>query len=87
MRIISEKAAQYKLLLIGNGKGLIGSFLAKKWVDKVTNISRISDWMIVNKVFVQRIIISLISDLILYAPQCGLDYSQKDDFYESLGEK
>ena len=43
--------------------------------------------MIVNKVFVQRIIISLISDVILYTPQCGLDYSQKDAFYESLGEK
>ena len=40
--------------------------------------------MIVNQVFVQRIIISLISDLTVYAPQCGLDYSQKDDFYGSL---
>ena len=43
MRIITEKAAQYNLLWIGNGKGLIGSFLAKKWVDKVINISRVSD--------------------------------------------
>ena len=51
-RIISEKAAQYKLLWIGNGKGSIGIFLAKKWVDKVINISRISDRMIVNKIFV-----------------------------------
>ena len=84
MRIISEKAAKYKLLWIGNGKGLIGSFLVKKWVDKVINISRESGWMIVNKVFVQRIIISLTSDLTLYAPYCGLDYSQKDDFYESF---
>ena len=52
--------------------------MAKKWVDKVINISRIS---IVNKVFVQRIIISLISDLTVYAAQRGLDDSQKDDTY------
>ena len=52
--------------------------MAKKWVDKVIiNISRVSDKMIVNKVFVQRIIISLISDLTIYAAQCGLDDSQK----------
>ena len=52
--------------------------MAKKWVDKVINISRIS---IVNNVFVQRIIISLISDLTVYAAQRGLDDSQKDDTY------
>ena len=52
MRIISEKAAQHKLLWIGNGKGSVEIFLAKKWVDKVINKSRISDRMIVNKIFV-----------------------------------
>ena len=84
MRIISDKAAQYKLLWIGNGKGSVGVFLAKKWAEKVINIIRVSDRMIVNKVFVQWVIISLISDLTVYAPQCGLDYSQKDDFYDKL---
>ena len=64
VRIISEKAAQYKLLWIGNGKCSIGIFFAKKLVDKVINISRVSDRMIVNKVFVQGIIFSLISDLL-----------------------
>ena len=83
---VSGKSAQYKLLWIGNGKGLggVGIFLTQKWVDKVINISRVSDRMIVNKVFVQRIIFSLISDLKVYAPQCGLYYSQKDDFFDSL---
>ena len=86
VRIISGKSAQYKLLWIGNGKGLggVGIFLTQKWVDKVINISRVSDRMIVNKVLVQRIIISLISDLTLYAPQYGLNNSQKDDFYGIL---
>ena len=59
--------------------------MAKKWVDKVIiNISRVSDRMIVNKVFVQRIIISLISDLTVYAAQCSLDDSQKDGSYGIL---
>ena len=56
--------------------------MAKKWVDKVINISRVR--IIVNKVFVQEITFSLISDLIVYSQQLGLYYSQKDDFYDSL---
>ena len=37
MKIISGKAAQYKLLWIANEKGLggVGIFLAKKCVDKL----------------------------------------------------
>ena len=37
--------------------------------------------VVVIKVLVQRINISMIS---VYAPQCDLDDSQKDDFYDSL---
>ena len=37
--------------------------------------------IVVIKVLVQRINISMISG---YAPQCDLDDSQKDDFYDSL---
>ena len=69
-------------------------FLAEKWLDKVINITKVSDSMNIDKVFVQKIIISLISDLTVSAPQRGLDDSQKDDFYDSfitvvrkLGEK
>ena len=40
--------------------------------------------MISNKVYVQKIIILLISSLTIYAPQCGLGDSQKDDFCDSL---
>ena len=44
----------------------------------------INDRMISNKVYVQKIIILLISNLTIYAPQCGLGDSQKDDFCDSL---
>ena len=47
MRIISGKVAQYKLLWIGNKKGLggVGIFLANKLVDKVIDLSIVSDSM------------------------------------------
>ena len=45
---------------------------------------RVIDRIIVIKVQVQRIIISLISDLTVYSSQCGLDYRQQEDFYDSL---
>ena len=59
----------------------MGILLAKKWVDEVIDINRVSDRMNVIKMLVQRIIVSVIS---VYVPQYGLDHSQKDDFYDSL---
>ena len=74
--MINGKAADYKQFLIGNERGLRGEeFLTRKWVDKV---SRLSDRMIV-KLWVQVISFSTISD---YAPPCGLDDSQRDNFYD-----
>ena len=42
VRIMSGKAAEYKLLLIGNEKDLGGVriFLFKKWVDKIIDVSK-----------------------------------------------
>ena len=74
---------QYNLLWIGNEKdiGKVGIFLAKRYIDKVIDVRRVRDRMIVTKVLVQGIIISKIS---VYVPQYGLDDSMKDDFYDSL---
>ena len=54
VRKISGKAAEYKLFWIENGKDLggVGIFLAKEWVDKVIDVSRVSDRMIVVKVYI-----------------------------------
>ena len=75
--MIRRKAAECKLFWIENEKGLRGVviFLAKNWVDKVIDISRVSD-MILRYCFV-----SVIS---VYTKKYGLDGSQKDDFYDSL---
>ena len=58
--------------------------MAKKLIDKVNDIDGVIDRIIVIKVLVKRIIVSLISNLTVYSPQCGLDDSQKGDFYDSL---
>ena len=52
VRMISGKTLEYKLSWIGNEKGLVevGIFFAEKQVDKVTDLSGISDEMILTKV-------------------------------------
>ena len=50
-------------------------------MEKVIDVSRVSEKMIVIKVLVQGIIVSVIS---VYTPQCGFDDSQKDNFYGNL---
>ena len=78
VRMISGKVVGYKLFWIKNEKGLgLGIFLAKKYVD----ISKVSDRKIVIKGLVHGIIISAIPVCNL---QCGLNDSQKDDFYDSI---
>ena len=65
--MISGKAAEYKPFWIGNEEDLgVGMFLAKIWVDKIIDISKVSDRMIVIKLLVQGIIISVTS---FYAPE------------------
>ena len=47
--MISGKGTEYKLLRIENEKGLrgVGTFLANKWVDKVIDISRVSEIVVI----------------------------------------
>ena len=54
VRMISGKAGENKLFHMGNEKGLggVGSFLAKRWEDKIIDVSRVSDSMIAIKVLV-----------------------------------
>ena len=55
--------------------------MATKWIDKVIDISMVSDRAINIVMLIQGIIISVIS---AYPQQCGLDDSQKYDFYDTL---
>ena len=63
VQMISGKSAEYMLFWIGNEKhsGEVGIFLAIKWVDRIIDVSRLSNGIIVNKVLVHTIFISVIS--------------------------
>ena len=103
--MVSGKTAEYKLFW--KGLGGVGIFLAKKWINKVVDISRVSDSpeTVRNCAFPQNIQTSklceitvfsqckvlvqenIISVIPVYAPQGGLDDSQKKkkkDFYDSF---
>ena len=81
--MIAGKATKYKLFWIGSDSGFggVGILLAEKWIDKVIDVNRVNDRIILIKLMVQESILSVIS---VYAPQCGLDDVQKDRFYDSL---
>ena len=55
--------------------------MANKWVDKIIDISRVTDRMVAIKVLAQGIISSVIS---VFAPHCSLDDSREDGFYDSF---
>ena len=55
--------------------------LAEKWVDKVYDIKRVSDRIMLIKLLVGEAVLTVLS---VYAPQTGLEESTKDAFYDSL---
>ena len=55
--------------------------LAEKWVDKVYDIKRLSDKIILVKLLLEDAAITVVSD---YAPQTGLEESIKDAISDYL---
>ena len=82
-RTITGKASQYKLLWVGNnsGYGGVGIFLAQKWVEKVIEVKRVSDRLMMIKLLVDKRTVAIMSTC---APQQGLGNDEKERFYESL---
>ena len=80
---IVGKDSIYKLFGIGNDKGTngVGILLAEKWIDKVIDVNRLNDRIMIIKLIVGKSLVSVVS---AYAPQCGLDDSSKDIFYDEL---
>ena len=81
--MINGKNSKFKLFWIGNqaGTGGIGIFLAERWIDKVYDITRLSDRAMILKLCLNK---SIITMLCVYAPQVGLNLSFKDEFYDNL---
>ena len=82
-RFITGKDDRYKFFWVGNnaGTGGVGILLAEKWVEKVFDVNRVSDRILLFKLLVGETIITVVS---VYAPQSGLDQSTKDAFYDDL---
>ena len=83
VRFVEGRRAKYKLFGIGNstGYGGVGIFIAEKWVDKVIDVKRVNDRIIVVKFLIGKRIVTAVS---VYTPQCGLSEEEKDQFYDEL---
>lgn len=83
--MIQGKDSKYKFFWSGNKQGTagIGILLAEKWIEKVFDVQRISDRIIMLKLIVGSTVLTVLS---VYAPQVGLSEPEKDAFYDKLRE-
>ena len=84
-RIITGKDSEYKLFWAGNKDGIkgVGILIAEKWINKVIQVIRPSDRLLILKILVGKKVLTIVSP---YAPQQGLNEEAKDLFYASLTE-
>ena len=82
-RLIEGKNSRCKFFWVGNDKGTggVGILVAEKWIDKIFDIKRVNDRIMMIKLTVGRTVVTILS---LYAPQIGLDNHCKDSFYDDL---
>ena len=79
--MIEGKDLRYKIFWVGNekGRGGVGIFLFEEWIEKVFDINKVSDRIVMIKVAICNKITTLLS---CYASQVGLDNIIKDTFYD-----
>ena len=82
-RLLKGRNTRYKFFWCGNkqGQGGAGILLAERWVDKVFEVQRITDRILLLKIIIGNAVYTFIS---LYAPQSGLPEPEKDRFYDQL---
>ena len=78
-RMINGKDSRYKCFWIGNepGTGSVEVLLAEKWIDKVFDVIRVSDRLMMIKMIVGKVFVIALS---VYAPQSGLTIDDKELF-------
>ena len=71
-RFVAGKDSKYKFFWIGNDLGTsgVGVLLAEKWVDKVYDIKRVSNRIILSKLLVEDAVLAVLS---VNPPQRGLE--------------
>ena len=77
--MIVGKDSHYKVFWIDseNDNGGVSILLAEEWVEKVYDICRISNHLMMIKLAIENSIITVFS---CYSPQVGLDNKIKDTF-------
>ena len=67
----------------GNDKGTagVGVFVAEEWIEKVFEVQRVSNRIIIEKLVVGQHVVIFLS---VYAPQSGLSDQVKDLFFNQL---
>ena len=83
VRWLKGKDSVYKVFWSGNSEGTngVGILLAKKWTDKVFEVQRPSDRIILLKLIIGKTVYTLVN---VYAPQQGRPEAEKDRFYDQL---
>ena len=81
--MLTGKDSRYKFFWNGNkdGTGGVGLVLAEKWIDKVFDVKRFSDRVMLVKLILGMSVVTFFS---VYAPQSGLPDSEKNNFYDLL---
>ena len=81
----ARKMGAFKLFWMGCEKGIhgVGMLVADRWIEKVLDVKRVSERLMVVRVIVGRSVLNLIS---VYAPQAGWSREVKEEFLAMLGE-
>ena len=81
----ARKLGEYKFLWMGCSKGIhgVGLLVADRWIEKVLEVRRVSERLMVVRVIVGRTVLNLIS---AYAPQAGRPRPEKEEFFTLLGK-
>ena len=83
MATAAQSRARYKLYWSENDKGTagVGVFVAEEWIEKVFEVQRVSNRIILVKLIVGQRVVTFLS---LYAPQSAQSDEIKDMFFDQL---
>ena len=81
----ARKMGTYKLFWACCEKGIhsVGMLVADRWIEKVLDVKRVSERLMVVRVIVGRSVLNLVS---VYSPQSGWSKEVKEEFLVMLGE-
>ena len=83
LKLIAGRDSRYKYFGCGNDEGTcgVGILLAEKWWEKVFEVIRVSDRILLIRMVIGSVVFVFVS---VHAPQANLSQSVKDQFYYAL---